>query len=283
MHMNIVVCVKQVPDTSEVRIDPRTNNLVREGVPSILNPYDENGMELALSLRERHGGTVTAVSMGPAQAAGALEQCLHMGADDAVLICDRRVGGSDTLATGYALSELIRSMKYDLIICGLEAIDGCTGQVGPSIAENLGIVQYTYVINLDIDGQTVKVRRDSGKEIEHYEAPLPALVCVLKSINTPRRGGVTGKTVRSVDANELGLALDRIGNAGSPTRVVKIRVSNARAKSYVEIDDSLDYEARIQMIIDGGIAKKKVTLWRGSPDEQAKRLIAEPMLARHLA
>ena len=281
--MNIVVCIKQVPDTSEVRIDPRTNNLMREGVPSILNPYDENGMELALSLRERHGGTVTAVSMGPPQAAQALERCLRMGADDAVLLCDRRVGGSDTLATGYALSELIRRMDYDLVVCGLEAIDGCTAQVGPSIAENLGIVQYTYVTALEVDGRTLKVRRDAGKEIEHYEAALPALVCVLKSINTPRRGGDTDRTVRTVNADDLGLDTARIGNAGSPTRVVKIRVSSARAKSYVEIDDSLDYEARIQMIIDGGIARKKVNLWRGSPEEQARRLVAEPMLMRHLA
>lgn len=280
--MNIVVCVKQVPDTSEVRIDPRTNNLVRDGVPSILNPYDENGMELALSLRERHGGTVTAVSMGPPQAARALERCLRMGADDAVLLCDRRVGGSDTLATGYALSELIRRMDYDLVVCGLEAIDGCTAQVGPSIAENLGIVQFTYVTGLEIDGRTLKARRDAGKEIQHYEARLPALVCVLKSINSPRRDGDTDRTVRTVGADDIGLDVGRIGNAGSPTRVVKIRVSNARAKSCVEIDDDLDYEARIQMIIDGGIIKKKVNLWRGSPGEQAKRLVMEPILARHL-
>ncbi len=282
--MNIIVCVKQVPDTSEVKIDPQTNNLVREGVPGILNPYDENAMEAALQLRDEHGGSVTAISMGPMQAAEALRYCLQMGADKALLLSDRAVGGSDTLATGYALSRLAASQPFDLILCGNEAIDGCTGQVGPIIAGNLGIAQFTYARGVSFEGGLLRVERDAGRNMEYYEAKLPAVVCVLKDSNKPRKRTETDKEPEILTAADLALAPEKIGNDGSPTKVVKIEMSDARAKSYVEIDDSLPAEERIRMILNGGIAKKeKIDLWRGDADTLAGRLMELPELNRFLS
>ena len=142
--MNIIVCIKQVPDTSEVRIDPVTNTIIREGVPAIINPFDENAIEEALRLREQHGGKVTVLSMGPPQAETALREALAMGADEAMLITDRCFAASDTLATSYVLSTAIRTLgDYDLILCGKQAFDGDTAQVPPGIAEQLGIPQVT--------------------------------------------------------------------------------------------------------------------------------------------
>ena len=281
--MNIIVFVKQVPDTSEVKIDSKTNNLVREGVPSIINPYDENGMETALALRDELGGKVTVVSMGPMQASSTLEYCLKMGADEAVLVSDQLIGGSDTLATGYTLSEVAKKLGYDLIICGNEAIDGCTGQVGPIMAENLGIPQFTYVRDVQVEAGRLKVQREVGRNIEFYEAELPALVCVLKDINRPRKAEKTDKKVRLMKVADLDLDLQKIGNGGSPTKVVKIKMSDARAKSYVTIDDSLSAEERIRMIINGGIEKKeKIDLWRGTPEAISDRLMEYDGFSRYI-
>ena len=159
--MEIVVCVKQVPDTTEVKIDPVKNTLIREGVPSIVNPFDKIAVEVALQLREKHGGKVKVISMGPPQAADALKECLAMGADEAILISDRAFGGADTLATAYALSTSIEKMgPVDLILCGKQAIDGDTAQVGPGIAENLGMPQITYAAKIEINGDTIKVDRE---------------------------------------------------------------------------------------------------------------------------
>ncbi|MEA5004079.1 MAG: electron transfer flavoprotein subunit beta/FixA family protein [Christensenella sp.] len=281
--MNIIVFVKQVPDTSEVKIDSKTNNLVREGVPSIINPYDENGVEAALALRDRIGGKVTVVSMGPMQASSTLEYCLAMGADEAVLVSDRLIGGSDTLATGYTLSEVAKKIGYDLIVCGNEAIDGCTGQVGPIIAENLDIPQFTYVREVQVEADRVTVQREVGKNIEFYEAQLPALVCVLKGVNQPRRLGQTDKEVKLLRVADLDLDPAKIGNDGSPTKVVNIKMSDARAKSYVTIDDSLSAEDRIKMIINGGIEKKeKIDLWRGTAEALADRLMEHAGFNRYI-
>ena len=281
--MNIVVCIKQVPDTTEVIIDSKTNNLVREGVPSIVNPFDINALEEALKLRDSFGGKVTVVSMGPPQAKQALVYCLEMGADEAVLLSDRAVGGSDTLATGYALSKLIKPLKADIILCGNEAIDGCTGQVGPVIAGNLDIPQFTYVARFEMKGDTAIVCRDSGVNLDYYEAKLPVLLCILKGINKPRKRTLSDKIPSTVSAADIGLDPSRIGNDGSPTKVVFVKMSNARSKSYVTIDDSLDWEGRIQMIIDGGIKRnKKVDLWRGMEDDLADRFTKNRTIKRHL-
>lgn len=281
--MNIVVCIKQVPDTSEIRIDNKTNNLIREGVPSILNPFDENGVETALSLRDRFGGKVTVISMGPPQAEAALRQCLEMGADEAILLSDKAVVGSDTLATGYILSAFLNSLNYDLVICGNEAIDGCTGQVGPIIAGNLDITQFTYVRNVDFNGKELLVCREVGAYMEHYRAQLPCLLCVLKDSNTPRLRGTTDKKVTYVSAEDIKLDINRIGNNGSPTKVVKIDMSNARGGSYFDVDDSLPWEERIEFIIRGGMeCKEKVNLWRGTADVVAKRLVDNERVSKYL-
>lgn len=279
--MNIVVCVKQVPDTNEVKIDQKTNNLVREGVPSILNPYDRNSVEMALQLREQSGGKVTVVSMGPLQAQEALQYCLEMGADEAILLSDRAAGGSDTLATGYILSRLIESMKYDLILCGNEAIDGCTGQVGPIIAGNLNLKQFTYVRDITLKDGKLYIQRDVGREMEVYEAELPAVACVLKDVNEPREAVPVQRKVKVISADGLGLDLKRVGNSGSPTKVVHIQMSDARAKSYFTVDDSLSWEDRIRVIINGGIVnRQKVELWRGTPEELAGRITSCEEVAR---
>ena len=150
--MNIVVCIKQVPETTEVRVDPKTNALIREGVKSIVNPFDENAIEAALQLREAHGGKVTVITMGPPQAEEALRHAIAMGADEAILLTDAAFRGSDTLATSYTLAAAVRKLAcpprgdVDLVLCGKQAIDGDTGQVGPGLAERLGFPQVTFAI-----------------------------------------------------------------------------------------------------------------------------------------
>ena len=157
--MKIVVCVKQVPDTTEVRLDPVTNTLIRDGVPSIINPDDKAGIEAALKLKEEVGGTVTIVSMGPPQADVALREALAMGADDSILISDRAFGGADTWATSSTIAAALKKLEFDLIITGRQAIDGDTAQVGPQIAEHLGIPQISYVENIQVEGETLLVKR----------------------------------------------------------------------------------------------------------------------------
>lgn len=273
--MNIVVCIKQVPDTNDVRIDSNTNNLVREGVPSIMNPFDEAGIEISLQLKEKYGGKVTVVSMGPEQAKEALQQALFMGADEAYLLSDRQFGGSDTLATGYILSQFIKEFDYDLIVCGSEAIDGCTGQVGPVIAENLDIPQFTYVNQIERSEGVWKVTRSVGKYLEYHETQEKLLVCVMKQIASPRKANPCGARPKILSTKDVkGLDASRIGSTGSPTRVAGIRMSDSRQKCYVVIDDSLSVKERIQMIINGGIEKReRAELIRGSSAELAQKVL----------
>jgi electron transfer flavoprotein beta subunit len=197
--MDILVCVKQVPDTTEVKIDPKTNTLIRQGVPSIVNPFDKNAVEAALQLKEKHGGKVTVISMGPPQAKDALKECLAMGADEAALISDRAFGGADTLATSYTLAAGIRKLgKFDVIICGKQAIDGDTAQVGPEIAEYLDIPQITYVAKVEVNGDIARVEREHEEGYEIIETTLPVLLTVVKSINEPRFPTVKGTMKRTV-------------------------------------------------------------------------------------
>jgi len=185
--VNIVVCIKQVPETTEVRVDPETKALIRDGVKSVINPFDENAIEAALQLREAHGGTVTALTMGPPQAEESLRQALAMGADEAVLLTDPASRGSDTLATSYTLAQMVRKLgDFDLILCGKQAIDGDTGQVGPGLAERLGIPQITFAIELEVSGDKLSARRVLDDFFELVEVKLPAVVTVVKQINEPR-------------------------------------------------------------------------------------------------
>ena len=191
--LRIVVCIKQVPDTTQVRIDPETNTLVREGIPAIINPFDLHAIEAAVQLKERYGGTCAMVCMGPPQAVEALQKALSFGADEGYLLSDRALVGSDTLATSAALTAAIQKLdqqqKVDLVLCGKQTIDGDTAQVGPGIATRLGFSQISYVgrvESVDLEKRTIRARRVLEGAEEVVEAPLPALLTVLKEIGEPR-------------------------------------------------------------------------------------------------
>ncbi|MCK4261736.1 electron transfer flavoprotein subunit beta/FixA family protein [bacterium] len=230
--MNIIVCIKQVPDTESlgsVRINGETNTLIREGIPSIINPFDENAIEEALRLKEKHGGKVTVITMGPPQAEEALRKALAMGADEAILLSDPALIGSDTLATSYALSTAIKKIgQFDLILFGKQAIDGDTAQVGPGVAERLGLPQITYVRKLEIENSKVKAQRTLEDAFEVVETKLPAVFMVTKEMNEPRyssmRGVLRAKKAQIPvwKATDLDLDKERIGLDGSPTQVIKI-------------------------------------------------------------
>ncbi|SDE16428.1 electron transfer flavoprotein subunit beta/FixA family protein [Sporomusa acidovorans] len=238
--MEIIVCVKQVPDTTEVKIDPQTNTLIRQGVPSIVNPFDKNALEEALQLKEKHGGRVTVISMGPPQAQEALKECLAMGADEAILMSDRAFGGADTLATSRTLAAGIKKIgNFDVIFCGKQAIDGDTAQVGPEIAEHLDIAQITYVSKLTIDGDTVRAEREHEEGYEVIETRLPVLLSVVKSINEPRYPSIKGrmkanrKEIPIWTADDAAVEPERIGLKGSPTQVRRIFTPQQRVQGEI--------------------------------------------------
>jgi electron transfer flavoprotein beta subunit len=233
--MHIVCCIKQVPDTAEVKIDPETNTLMRSGVESISNPFDRVALEAALRLRERHGGRVTAVSMGPPQAEASLREALAFGADQAILLSDRAFAGADTLATSYTLARAIERIHaehpVDLVLCGKQAIDGDTAQVGPGIATRLAFTQLTYVVEIqDADEAAgwVQVKRQVEDGHEEIRGPLPALLTVELSLAAPRRASLP-LLIRSLrarvevwDGQAIGGEPDRLGLKGSPTWVKRI-------------------------------------------------------------
>ncbi len=239
--MEILVCVKQVPDTSEVKIDPATNTLIRQGVPSIVNPFDKNALEAALQLKDKHGGKVTVISMGPPQAKDALKECLAMGADAAYLISDRAFGGADCLATSYTLAAGIRKLgQFDLILCGKQAIDGDTAQVGPEIAEHLGIAQVTYVSTIEVDNDTVKVERDHEDGVEIIEAKCPVLLTVIKALNFEPRFPTVRSTMKANRAEipmltlaDVDVDAQKIGLKGSPTQVRRIFTPPQRTQGLI--------------------------------------------------
>ena len=225
--MKIIVCIKQVPDSTEVRLDPETNTLIREGVPSIVNPFDLYAVEEALRIKERCGGMVTALTMGPPQAESALRDVVAMGVDEAALLSDRAFAGSDTLATSYALAQAVRTLGgADLIICGKQAIDGDTAQVGPGVAEQLGIPFVAFVGKVaQVGDGTMVVHRlmEDGHDV--VELQLPALITVVKEINEPRLPSLRGKMkaksiqIRRLNAQDVGGDPGRYGLKGSPTQV----------------------------------------------------------------
>jgi electron transfer flavoprotein alpha/beta subunit len=227
--MRIIVCIKQVPDTAEVRINPETNTLIRDGVPSIINPYDTHAIEAGLQVRERAGGTVTAVTMGPPQAENALREAISMGADEAVLLTDRAFAGSDTWATAYTLAKAIERIGADLIICGKQAIDGDTAQVGPEIAEFLDIPHVAYIRKIDeVTDTRIVVQRlmDDGYDV--VESSLPALLTVVRELNVPRMPSLKGKmaarkaVIGKLGAADIGASEQSLGLKGSPTQVRNI-------------------------------------------------------------
>jgi len=228
--MKIIVCIKQVPDTNEVSIDPETNTLIRSGVPVIINPDDKCGIEAALILRDKIPGcTVTVVCMGPLQAEIALREALAMGCDDATLVSGREFSGSDTLATANILSAAIRKIGYDLIITGRQAIDGDTAQVGPQIAERLGIPQVSYAQEVEPHGDHLIVLRQYEDRYHKLKVKLPCLITAIKELAEPRYMTVSGtvnaekKNLEIMDYEFLSDLLDTkaIGLKGSPTNVVR--------------------------------------------------------------
>ncbi len=228
--MNVVVCLKQVPDTTKVNINLQTNTLVREGIKSIINPFDTYALEEGVRIKERYGGKVTAISMGPPQAEAALREAISVGADEAVLLCDSAFAGADTLATAYTLARAIDKLKpYDIIICGRQTIDGDTGQVGPELAEMLGRPFIAYASKIEgISNGHIRVKQMVEEGHQLIEAPLPAVITVMKEINIPRlpslRGLARSKSavVPIWTAQELDVDKNRVGLSGSATRVIKI-------------------------------------------------------------
>lgn len=260
--MNIVVCLKQVPGTTKVEIDPETNTLIRRGIQNVVNPFDTYALEEGVRLRERCGGKVTALSMGPPQAEEMLREAISVGADEAVLLSDRAFAGADTLATSYTLARAISKLEpCDLVICGRQTIDGDTGQVGPELAEVLGRPFTAYVSQIeDINSESMHVRRmvDDGHEV--IETPLPAVISVVKEINVPRLPSLRGlsKAKSAVipvwTSQELDADKDMIGLSGSATRVIKVFFPRRTSQVEIlqgEVEDKV--EALLDKLRDAGV------------------------------
>jgi len=236
MEMKIVVCIKQVPDTTEVRIDPKTGTLIREGVPSIINPDDKNALEEALRLKDRYGAHVTVLSMGPGQAQAALREAICMGADEAILLNDRAFAGSDTLATSRALAAALKKLEYDIVFAGRQAIDGDTAQVGPEMAEHLNLPQVTYVEQVEVEGDELKVRRALEDGYEEIRVKMPVLLTAIKELNTPRYMNIRNifassqKEIAVWTVNDIDVDKSQMGLSGSPTRVRKTMTKEAKGQ-----------------------------------------------------
>jgi electron transfer flavoprotein beta subunit len=261
--LKIVVCVKQVPDTTEVKINPETNTLIREGVASILNPFDLYAVEEAIRIKEKLGGSVTVLSMGPPQVAEALKEAIGMGADEAILLSDRAFAGSDTLATSYALAKGIEKIgDVKLIFCGKQAIDGDTAQVGPEIAEKMGIPHITYVKKInEISEEQIILERMNEDGFERLQLPLPALLTVVKEINEPRLPSLKGMMrakkaeVPIWSAEMIGADPANIGLKGSPTWVKRIFIPEIKCQG--EIFSGTPQE-QVQSLVEVILSRKIV-------------------------
>ena len=252
--MKIIVCVKQVPDTTEIKIDPVKGTLIRDGVPSIMNPDDKGGLELALRLKDQHGAHITVISMGPPQADVILREAFAMGADRAILLSDRKFAGADTLATSYALSGLCRTLDYDLIIAGRQAIDGDTAQVGPELAEHLDLPQITYVADAKrLDNGNLLVHKENEDSTQVLEVEGKCLLTVLASAFEPRYMSVSGimeaydKEVEVWSADKIDVEVGKLGLAGSPTKVFKSFPKALKAPGEVH---EVSEEEAVELIIN---------------------------------
>lgn len=232
--MNIIVCIKQVPDTTEVRLDPKTGTLIRDGVPSIINPDDKSGLEAAIQLKEKFDAHVTVLTMGPKQAEKALREALAMGADEAILLSDRAFAGADTWATSSTLASAIKNLEYDLIITGRQAIDGDTAQVGPQIAEHLDLNQVSYVADLDREGEHLILKRMFEDGYHKIQVQMPCLITTLSEMNEPRYMSVKGiydackKEIKHWSLEDIDVNRAHIGLKGSPTKVKKSFTKGAK-------------------------------------------------------
>ncbi len=261
--MKVIVCIKQVPDTANVRINPETNTLIREGVDSMINPFDTYAIEEGVRVRERIGGTVTVLTMGPPQAEKALREAISLGVDEAFLLTDRAFAGSDTWATSNALAGAIRRIgDYDLIICGKQAMDGDTAQVGPGIAVHLNIPQITFVKKIEERTEKrIRAERMMEEGYQFIESRLPALITVVKEINEPRLPSLKGKMrakkaeIPVLSIMDIDVTEDSVGLKNSPTYVKKIftppkRTSGKRLEGEVsEMVNELIEELHLKNII----------------------------------
>jgi len=259
--MEIIACVKQVPDVDEVQIDPKSNKLLREGVPSILNPFDKFVVEEAIRLKEKHKGMVTVLTMGPPKAADVLNTCFAMGVDKGYLLSDPALAGSDTLATALTLSSFIKKLQYDLVLCGLESTDSSTGQVGPELAEKLDIPQITCVSKIDLTPDTKKglFTQETETGYRCIEGNLPLLITLVKGINIPREPDSTfvkGKRIEKISLKDIGIESNKVGINGSPTYVKKINRSKPHYRQNMMIRYNIPAHDRIKQIMRGGIADK---------------------------
>jgi len=263
--MHVIVCVKQVPDTTNVRINPETNTLIREGVESIINPYDEYALEEALNLKDKHGARVTVITMGPPQADIVLREAMARGADDGVLLTDRAFAGADTWATSYAIAQAIKKINPnpDLVFFGKQAIDGDTAQVGPGVSEFLNCTLITYVKALEVKGNTfiVETHMDEGTDV--IEGTLPAVMTVVKEASTPRYASIRGwMDAKKADipkwgAKDVNAEPALCGLNGSPTKVVKIfapPVKTGGVRMDGREEPSAAVEAIIKLLQDKGVA-----------------------------
>ncbi|MEG0070216.1 MAG: electron transfer flavoprotein subunit beta/FixA family protein, partial [Cetobacterium sp.] len=244
--MNIVVCVKQVPDTTAVKIDPKTGTLIRDGVPSIMNPEDKHALEGALQLKETIGAKVTVISMGLPMAKATLREALCMGADEAILLTDRVLGGADTLATSKALAGVIEKLDYDIVFAGRQAIDGDTAQVGPEIAEHLNIPQVTYVKNVKADGNVLTVSRALEDGHQVVEVKTPCLLTAIEELNNPRYMhaanifATNDDQIKVMSADDIDVDKAELGLKGSPTKVKKSMTKEVKGAGEIVKESAQD-------------------------------------------
>ena len=253
--MKIVVCIKQVPDTTEIKLDPVTGTMIRDGVPSIMNPDDKGGLEMALALKDKYGAQVTVITMGPPQADDILREAFAMGADRAIHLSDRKFAGADTLATSYTLKTAIDKIetlegKFDIIFCGKQAIDGDTAQVGPEIAEHMDCPQITYAIEAKVENDEVLVKRETGEGYEVLAAKMPCVITVTKPSFSPRYPTIKSKmaanraTINTLTAADIPVDAERIGLKGSPTKVKKSFTPPQKQGGVVVKEDSPEASAQ---------------------------------------
>ena len=255
MAFNIIVCAKQVPDTNVIKINPKTGTLIRDGVPSILNNDDANALEQALQIKDKFDDVhITVITMGPPQANDLLFECIAKGADEGILVSDRAVGGSDTWATSNTLEAAVRNLEYDLIITGRQAIDGDTAQVGPQIAEHLGlpVISYAQEISVDEAAKTVTVKRQYDDRYHMVEAKMPCLITALAELNDPRYmtpGGIFDAVKAEITtwgrADLKDVEDGNLGLMGSPTKIAKasdkVRKGAGEKVTPDSPEDAVDY------------------------------------------
>ena len=252
--MRTIVCVKQVPASNEVRLDEKTNTIIRDGGEAVINPFDSHALEAALTLKEQFGGTVAVLSMGIPAAAGMLRDCVARGADEALLLTDRAFAGADTLATSYALYKGVEQLgSFDLLLCGKMAVDGDTAQIGPELATRLGLPHVSDVFSMECDGKSVTVQREMDGCVQTLRLPLPAVVTVTRELNVPRLPSIAGvlrarqAEVRCCSAADAGADAEKCGLKGSPTQVVATYLPQKRRQA-VELSDTA---ALLQIIKEG--------------------------------